>query len=205
MKKGLITILLCVIVSLAVASQLVISKPMVFIKDDLLVTSFKIQSLLGQKEIKTIKSGFTTTIKIKVELWKKGILFHDLKVTKEVIKNISYDIWEKIYTLKIDKKLKFDNLKNLEEILAQEETVLISPLKELDGKKKYFVRVKVDVESINEKEMQEISSRINRYSPGLINIKEIFAILVKHRTKDITSYVQSEDFRPDNNVESKEK
>lgn len=200
MKKGLITILLCVIVSLAVASQLAISKPMVFIKDDLLATSFKIQRLLGQEEIKTIKSGFTTTIKIKVELWKKGMFFHDLKVTKEVIKNISYDIWEKIYTLKIDKRLKFDNLKNLEEILAQEETVLISPLKELDGKMKYFVRVKVDVESINEKEMQEISNRINGHSPGLINIKEIFAILVKHRTKDITSYVQSDYFRPDNNI-----
>ncbi|MEW6095408.1 MAG: DUF4390 domain-containing protein [bacterium] len=199
MKKGLITILFCVITAVEVAAQLVISKPIVFIKDDFLTTSFKIQNLLGQNEIKTIQSGFTTTIKTKVELWKKGMLFHDLKTTHEVTKDVSYDIWEKIYTLKLEKGkiLKFDNLKEIRDILTQEDTVMISALKELDLGKRYFVRVKVDVESINEKQIQEISRRINGQSSGLINIKEIFSILVKHRTKDITSYAQSDYFRPD--------
>jgi len=196
MKKGLFTLLVCVILSVSVSAQLVISKPIVFIKDNLLATSFKIQSILGQKEIKTIQSGFTTTIKTNVELWEKGVLFHHLKAIRQRTQDISYDIWEKIYTLKLDngKILKFDNLKELREVLTQEDTVLISPLRDLSGKKMYFVRVNVDIESINKKEVQEISRQIDRQSPGFINIKEIFSILVKHRTKDIKSYVQSDYF-----------
>lgn len=196
MKKVLITILFCVIVSLAVASQLTISKPKVFIKEDFLATSFKIQNLLSPKEIKTIKSGFTTTIKTDVELWKKGRFLHELKTTRQITQEISYDIWGKTYTLKTHKGkiLKFDNLNELKEILTQKDTVLISHLKELDDKKRYFVRVKVNVESINKQEMQEISNRINGNSPGIINIKQIFSILVKQRTKDIKSYAHSDDF-----------
>lgn len=200
MKKGLITLLLCATISVVFASQLVISKPLIFIKNEFLATSFKIPNLLGQKEIKTIKSGFTTTIKIKVELWRKGILFHNLKTDRKITKEISYDIWKEIYTLKLDnlKILKFNDLKELEEVLAQEETILISPLKKLHNKERYFIRVEVDVESINEKEMQEITRRINGdSSPGPIDVKKIFAVLVKHQTQDIKSYVQSDCFRVD--------
>jgi hypothetical protein len=198
MKKCLIIILVCIIVSIAVASHLDISKPIVFIKDNFLVTSFNIQNLLGPKEIKTIKSGFTTTIRIKVELWRKGRFFHDLRTTRHITQKISYDIWKKTYTLKLakGKTLKFDNLKKVKEILAQKNTLLISPLHELDDKKNYFVRVKVDVESINKKQIQEISRQINGQSPGFINIKKIFSFLVKRRTKDIKSYAQSDYFRP---------
>ena len=204
MKKGLIAILICALISMAIASEaiapeLVISKPEVFIKDKFLATSFKIQNLLGEKEIKTINSGFTTTIRIKIELWEKGKVFHDLKTTLEIIQEVSYDIWEKIYTLRINKGniVEFNNLKDLRETLAREETVSITPLQKLDSKKKYFVRVYVDVESINKKEMEEISARINGDSQGFINIREIFALLIKHRTKGIKSYAQSDYFRPD--------
>lgn len=199
MKKGLITLLLCAIISVAFASQIVISRPIVFIKNEFLATSFKIPNLLGQKEIKTIKSGFTTTIKIKVELWRKGILFHNLNTERKIIKEISYDIWKEIYTLKLDnlKILKFNDLRDLEEVLAQEETILISPLKKLNNKEIYFVRVEVDVESINQKEMQEISKRIGDSSPGFIDVNKIFEVLIEHHTKDIKSYVQSDYFRAD--------
>jgi len=197
MKKGLIVILVGMIISVAFASPVVISKPLIFIKDSFLATSFKIQNLLGQKEIKTIESGFTTTIMIKIELWQKGMLFHHLKATRQITQKILYDIWEKIYTLRLDKGkiLKFDNLGDLKERLTQEETILISHIKELENKKTYFVRIKVDVESINKKQLEELSEQINGDSQGLINIKEIFYTLVKHETKDIKSYAQSDDFK----------
>lgn len=194
MKKALIAILICGIVLTAGASELVISKPMVSIKDKFLTASFKIQNLLGEKEIKTINSGFTTTIRIKVELWEKGRIFHDLKTTLEIIHEVSYDIWEKLYTLKEAKGniVEFNNLRELRETLAQEETALITPLQKLAGKKEYFVRVYVDVESINEKQMQQINSRINS---EFINLQNLLSIFVRHRTKEVKSYSQSDDFK----------
>ncbi|MEW6606673.1 MAG: DUF4390 domain-containing protein [bacterium] len=197
MRKGLLIALFWA--SIALASPLVISKPTVFLKDTFLATSFKIQHLLGQQETKTIQSGFTVTIKIDVELWKKGRLFHDLETTRQITKEISYDIWEKIYTLRFDKGdiLKFDNLTDLKETLSQEDIVLIRPLKELEGKKVYFVQIRVDMESINKKEMEEIAKRINGDSPAFINLQKIFAVLVRHRSKDIKSYIQSDNFKPD--------
>ncbi|MDI6736603.1 MAG: DUF4390 domain-containing protein [bacterium] len=203
MKKGLITILICALISISIASEamapeLVISKPMVFIKDKSLATSFKIQNLLSEKEMKTINSGFTTTIRIKVELWEKGRLFHNRQTTLEIIQEVSYDIWEKIYRLRLKgNTVEFNNPKDLKETLARQETALIIPVQKLDGKKKYFVRVYVDVESINKKEMEEISARINGDSQGFINIREIFAVLVKHQSKGIKSYTQSDYFGPD--------
>jgi len=196
-KKGLIVILVGGIISVVFASSVVISKPRVFIKESFLTTSFKIQNLLGEKEIKTIESGFITTIIIKIELWQKGRLFHTLKTTRQITQEILYNIWEKIYTLRLDKNkiLKFDNLGDLKKVLNQEEMVLIRPIRELDNKKSYFVRVKVDLESINKKQLEELSEQINGHSQDLINIKEIFYILVKHQTKNIKSYAQSDDFK----------
>ncbi len=198
MKKILITILICAMVSICIASELVISKPMVFIKDKFLAASFKIQNLLSEKEMKTINSGFTTTIRIKIELWEKGRLFHNLQTTLEIIQEVSYDIWEKLYRLRrIDKgnAVEFNTPKDLKETLAQQETALITPIQKLNGKKKYFVRVYVDVESINKKEMEEISARINGDSQGFLNIREIFAVLVKHQSRGVKSYAQSDYFK----------
>ncbi|MFH1563690.1 MAG: DUF4390 domain-containing protein [Nitrospirota bacterium] len=193
-NRGLITILIWAMISIAAAEELVISKPVVFIRDTVLAISFKIQNLLGEKEIKTINSGFTTTIKIKIELWEKGSIFHNLETTLEIIQKVSYDIWEKIYTLRVDKKniVEFNNLKELKETLSREETALIATLQELNGKKKYFVRVYVDVESINEKQMQQINSRINS---EFINLQKLLSIFVRHRTKEVKSYTQSDDFK----------
>lgn len=182
------------------AAQLLISKPDIYLKNNFLMTDFKTQILLEKKEIDTIQSGLTTTIRLRIELWEKGRLISRLKITKDWTREISFDIWKRIYTLVISENrvpVQFENYHQLSQSLIKKEMLPILPLQSIDSHQRYFVRIRVTVESINQKEMKEIKRWVDD-SNDLINVGNILAFLIKQKTKNDHLYVHSDNFIPAN-------
>lgn len=103
--------------------------------------------------LEAIESGVSMTFTYRIELKQENAIFNDTLISSNTVQHtIKYDSLKKVYRFSefgkgVKRKIITRNKENYQKLMLRLEDIPIASIRRLDPRKKYYIRVKADLET----------------------------------------------------------